>query len=349
MKPFFAGGERGCSRGPSLWSAVLVALVAAGAGCAEEAKPATPAAAGTSTADTSTADTAGSGDAALDVGADAAADTAADSGVSDAGGADAAVDPFVAQLGGACPVEKRIGRFEVLEDALYGSSVAGNIADRIDALQILVAQQTEGACTLWQRKAPTCTPSCTGTQQCVRDQGCKPFPAPLSTGTVTVTGLVKPVVMQPKGSNLDYFFTDFDAAPAAVSSQLQLTSPGAAAAALSLQGLGVPAIELVNPNWKVTKGKPLSVQWKSHAGPWQIRVALNVDQHGLSPVTVLCETPDTGSLTLSANLITALLNFGVSGAATATVERRTADQQTVGQGCIELVVASRVAAEAIAQ
>ena len=202
---------------------------------------------------------------------------------------------------------------------------------------------------MWQRKAATCAPSCTGTQQCVRDQGCKPFPAPLSTGAVTVTGLVKPVVMQPKGANLDYFFTDFDAAPAAVSSHLQLTSAGAAAAAMSLQGIGVPAIELVNPKWTVTKGQPLAVQWKPHPGPWQIRVALNVDQHGLSPVTVLCDSADTGSLTLSAKLITALLNFGVSGAATATVERRTADQQTVAQGCVELIVASRVAAEAIAQ
>lgn len=332
-------------RNPLLSSAILVVLAAAAAACADDPAP-------TTVDGASDADSAGNSDAAAaaDAGADSAAETVGGpDGLADTVAPDSTADPFAAQLAGACAPEKRVGRFEVLEDALYGSSVAGNVADRIDALQILVAQQTEGACTLWQRKAATCTPACTGTQQCVRDQGCKAFPAPLSTGAVTVAGLVKPVVMQPKGANLDYFFTDFDAAPAAVSSKLQLTSAGAAAAALSLQGLGVPAIELVNPKWTVTKGQALTVQWKTQPGPWQIRVALNVDQHGLSPVTVLCESPDTGSLTLSANLITALLNFGVSGAATATVERRTADHQDLAQGCVELIVASRVAAEAIAQ
>ena len=327
----------------------LVALGVAVAACTADPPPAKAPTSGDAADATDGAGDAGAIDTVSKVDTVVVVDAASDTVTADAGSADGGGDPFVAQLGGACAMEKRVGRFEILEDALYGSSVAGNVADRIDALQILVAQQTEGACTLWQRKAAACTPSCTGTQQCVRDQGCKAFPAPLSTGAVAVTGLVKPVSMQPKGANLDYFYTDFDAAPAVVGSHLQLTSGGAAAAALSLQGIGVPAIELINPNWTVTKGKPLAVQWKAQSGPWQIRLALNVDQHGLSPVTVVCDGPDTGTLTLSSGLVTALLNFGVSGAATATVERRTADQQNVAQGCVELVVASRVTAQATAE
>jgi hypothetical protein len=75
---------------------------------------------------------------------------------------------------------------------------------------------------------------------------------------------------------------------------------------------------------------------------------LQIDQHGLSPVSVVCETADDGSLEVSAALVDRLFAAGISGFPNGTLIRRTADSQSAGGGCVDLVVASeRSAAVAV--
>ncbi len=256
---------------------------------------------------------------------------------------------------GACAQDQRFGRFEVLQDAQYGSSVSGNVADRIDALQVMVAKESQGACKLWQRKAAVCSPGCTGTQQCVRNAGCLPFPAPQDVGKVTLTGLVKAVVMTAKGSNKEYFFTDFDADPYVAGGPIELQAAGGQTPAFGLSGQGVAPLTIANKAGTLQKGKVFSVDWQSAAVTTGIGVhlSLNVDQHGLTPVTLTCDVGDTGHLEVPMVLTDALLGYGVSGAATAWLQRQTVDSQVTtasGQsGCVELVVGSKVALQVLAQ
>ncbi len=256
---------------------------------------------------------------------------------------------------GPCEQDRRVGRFEVLQDSEYGSSVSGNVADRIDALQVLVAKESQGACKLWQRKAAVCSPACTGTQQCVRNGGCQPFPAPLDVGKVTVTGLIKPVVMTAKGANKDYFFTDFDADPYATGSEITLSVSGNPTVAFGLDGYGVAPLSVPNKAGTLQKGKVFSLDWQPAAAVpgVQVHLSLNVDQHGLTPVTLTCDVPDTGHLEVPVGLTDALLGYGVSGAATAWLQRQTVDSMPVSaaweSGCVELVVGSKVTLQVLAQ
>lgn len=283
-------------------------------------------------------------------GADAGPGTATDS----AGAADAKGEVAAPAWHGPCAADKRVGRFEVLQDAEYGGSVAGNVADRVDALQVMIAKESADACQLWQRKAAVCSPGCTASQQCVRGAGCQAYPAPLDVGKVVVSGLVKPVEMTAKGANKDYFFTDFDADPFVPGGPIALQSGASQLAAFALHGYGIEPLMVATKSGQVQKGKPLTVSWTPGGGNGQIHVSINVDQHGLTPVTLTCDVADTGTLQVPVALTDALLGYGVSGAATATIERRTVDSVAVtvpdgAAACVELAVASRVSLQLLAQ
>ena len=74
--------------------------------------------------------------------------------------------------------------------------------------------------------------------------------------------------------------------------------------------------------------------------PAVVRVDVNIDQHGNSPVVLQCDFPDTGSAVISAALVDALLTSGVSGYPNGRISRRTVDSAPVGDGCMEFIVAS---------
>ena len=84
-------------------------------------------------------------------------------------------------------------------------------------------------------------------------------------------------------------------------------------------------------------------------GVGTVRLNLNVDQHGVTPVTLVCDVPDTGSFTVPEKLTTALIGLGVSGFATANLYRRTTDAVTTPVGCVDLLVQSFVKAKMVAE
>jgi len=253
------------------------------------------------------------------------------------------LDAWAAQYGQGCALDRRIGRFEVLwsESATYAyGSVAGTVSDHVDALGVLQDVGGEGPCRLLQRQSPLCEPACTSGQQCTHDQGCLPWPVPQSVGRVVVVGLARPVVLEPN-SGKTYMDTDFDEAPYEPQARVELVAEGGDVAGFALQGLGVPLLEVPEQVWLVERGKPLTVTWTPEPGPWDVFVSINVDQHGLTPVTMVCELEDTGSHTFPATLVDAFLDFGASGAATASFTRGTADSVETAAGCVELDVSSR--------
>jgi hypothetical protein len=67
---------------------------------------------------------------------------------------------------------------------------------------------------------------------------------------------------------------------------------------------------------------------------------VNVDQHGNSPVTMVCDVEDDGQHTIPSGIITNLLEYGVSGFATFDLYRRTVDSTWLEPGCVELRIFS---------
>ena len=108
--------------------------------------------------------------------------------------------------------------------------------------------------------------------------------------------------------------------------------------------MGVSQIALASLEWEVVPGEDFQVEWTAPAGDAvrsEVHVAMNVDQHGLTPVQIICDFPDTGSATVPSSLIDALVDGGVTGFPSATVTRRTVDSADVGEGCMDLAVTSQ--------
>ena len=76
------------------------------------------------------------------------------------------------------------------------------------------------------------------------------------------------------------------------------------------------------------------------AGRGEVRLRLNIDQHGVTPVSLYCSFEDDGSAVVPASVIDGLLAQGVSGFPSVLMSRRTVDRQDVGDGCMEFIVQS---------
>jgi hypothetical protein len=245
-------------------------------------------------------------------------------------------------LAGACALDEKVGEF-VVEVGL-ANYVQGAMQDAVSPNTVLEEVQKDGSCVLLKRDPPVCSPACqVGTQVCGLDDMCHPAPRNQDLGTVTVSGLTRPVSMQPDSQN-GYFDTDFSAAPFAPGALIQLDAAGGATVpAFTLRGIGVVPLELAKLEWVLVPGQPFAVEWTA-SGRTDLRVHLrmNVDQHGNTPIALECDVPDTGSFTIPATMIDALLAAGISGVPNAKIERHSLDSKTVGPGCVELVVRSQV-------
>jgi hypothetical protein len=122
---------------------------------------------------------------------------------------------------------------------------------------------------------------------------------------------------------------------------ITLTATGAEVSSFTLYGQGVDPLHVPSDGWLVSRGEPLVIAWTP--GPTQnatMVATFNVDQHGTSPGSIYCEMEDTGTLEIPASMIDTLLDMGISGFATGSLERRTVDSVNLTTGCVELIVRS---------
>ena len=240
--------------------------------------------------------------------------------------------------GTPCPDNTRVGAFEIAHWDFY-SSVAGEVAEGVIPLTVLQPVAQVGDCRLLRKENPFCDPPCGAGQLCDHDGSCVPYPANQSVGSVTVTGLKVPVSMEPNAT-AGYADTTVPLPMFDPGAQIDLTAAGDVLEGFSMTAWGVEELEVPEQLLTMTKGAPLDVSWTPWDGPARLYMLLNVDQHGNSPGSLICDVPDTGSYTIDAELITKLLELGVSGFATFDLYRRTVDSAMLAPGCVELRVFS---------
>ena len=122
--------------------------------------------------------------------------------------------------------------------------------------------------------------------------------------------------------------------------RIDLVASGGESAGFSMTAWGVPDLVLNESILAMAPGTSLEAQWTPKEGPWRVWFSLNIDQHGNAPVTLFCEVEDTGTATISSELIDELLSFGVSGFASAEFRRQTVDSVSNEDGCVQLSVYS---------
>ena len=246
-------------------------------------------------------------------------------------------------LGGSCGYADHLGRFELAHwdgpDEGF-ATVTGAVLDGVIPITVLEEVASEAGCTLWRKNNPFCEELCQPDEACNHDGECEPYPMAQDLGPVQVDGLAVPLTLTADGFG-NYWDTSVGYPMFEPGAHITLT----AADRFELRGLGVERIEVAEPNWLLEPGVDMPVSWTVPTVPGRVAITFNIDQHGTSPLTMICELPDTGSASIPAALLGPMVDNGVSGYPSAWIRRRTADRVAISDGCTDLLVYSHRAVD----
>ena len=249
--------------------------------------------------------------------------------------------PEEVELDGMCPLETRRGAFAVEAYDSY-SAVYGDVSNGVVPNTILTETAVHDTCRLMRTENPYCEPACSAGETCDFDGECIAYPETQDLGVVSVGGLAEDVVMEPVSPGYSYFDTTVPHPVFVAGQTVELSTSGGEVDSFQLHGIGFEMLELSTNAWTVTEGSPVPVSWTVGSAdvPTEVFIELNIDQHGASPLTVWCTFEDTGSAEIPAAVVDALIEAGVTGYPSGRVTRRTTDSVDIGDGCVDLVVAS---------
>ncbi len=252
-------------------------------------------------------------------------------------------DPATVPLGGSCAMEVDLGGFvvEALED---GANVDGKVADGVVPSAVLELVTAEGDCTIHRQLTPYCDPPCEAGDTCTFEGECVPYPENQDLGTVSVSGLVEPVELEPLVPGYTYYNTSLPSPPFEPGALVTLEMPGGTYGPQTLYGVGVEPLTGLEEEWLVESGVDKVITWDPPAGGARsrVRVRMSIDQHGATPGRLECVFEDTGTGTVPGAILAALVDAGVTGFPSASARRFTADQADLGVGCMDLEVSAPV-------
>lgn len=206
---------------------------------------------------------------------------------------------------------------------------------------------TSGDCALLKPKVPFCSTPC-GASVCTADDTCQDYPAGLSVGTVTVSGIQTASNQKSfdlkEGVKGTYAYVEPLAYPGfAEGDTLRFSASGGGYPAFTLEARGIKPLELTSTSLTLTNNQPLSLTWTAgQTGLSTIHVKLDISHHGGTKGVITCETADSGSLQLPASLVSELLGLGAAGFPTIVVTRIAEDSAEVPKGLVKLQVTSQV-------
>ena len=240
-----------------------------------------------------------------------------------------------------CSAETSVGGFELVLDPEY-TSLEGKVFDAIDPRLVATEVASEGACRLLTPPSLLCDPGCNPSAEvCAPNNQCVAVPAGRSVGTVSVSGLVSPVEMNPNAATANYRAAGLPNPGFAPGADVRLSAAGGDYSPFELRGWGIGLLE-VTSEITVTEGQPTLIQWTppASASPAHVVVSLDVNNHGSTEASIECDFADTGQGEIPVSLIDALIAQGTSGFPSVTLTRRTASSASIEPGCVELDVMS---------
>ena len=243
-----------------------------------------------------------------------------------------------------------VGTFSVTLHDAQGTNpayaaVAGSVFDgpTLAATQ-LVKAATDGDCTLFTPYVPVCVTACGGTATCVADGVCHDNPTTEDVGTITLVGVADQAGTSPL--TLTSVEGNYSAAgdqepaypPFAEGADVEVRATAGAAGAFSIHAKGIAPLVLASATITVATNQPLTLSWTA-AGPAAtstIHAHLDISHHGGLKGEIDCDTADSGSLTISAALVTQLVNLGYAGYPSVTVSRSAVGSTLSSLGLVEL-------------
>ncbi len=164
----------------------------------------------------------------------------------------------------------------------------------------------EGDCVYLAAWSPGfCDPPCEFDEYCSNDDTCEPWPVYRDAGVMTVTGLSEPLTISPSATG--FYMTDWACCPD------DLFEPGDTIS-VSAEGNQTPAFEVaatavaplgpeLDCDMSLSGDADLVITWEPADGGDTIRWEMVAAPHAGQGPMVLCETADTGTLTVPAALM----------------------------------------------
>jgi hypothetical protein len=228
------------------------------------------------------------------------------------------------------------------------SEVTGFMYDGSPAeLVIWDKKKTEGDCSLYTPRTPFCE-SCASGQVCVDTNTCRTPPATHDVGNVSFTGLNAPsgtsplpLTMVSNASGTTYLGAETLPMPPCVAGaavSMSVTGKGDYPA-FSIQTQCIPPLVVTNSSFAIASGQAFNLTWTpSSVATARVQFTFDLSHHGGSKGKVICETGDTGSLTVSGTLMESLIGLGVTGYPKAYVNRIILATASVGTGQAQLKI-----------
>jgi hypothetical protein len=244
------------------------------------------------------------------------------------------------ELAGNCALDVHVGGFIAAYEASY-SAFSGSVSDGVVPLNVLEQVGEDGSCVLMRRNNPFCDPGCQAGETCDFDGNCLPYPTNHDIGVVTVTGLLQPVMLEPVAPTFSYFDTTLPHPAFEPGALITVRSTGGDYSPLELHGYGVEMVVPGADELHLDGDMPLDIAWTPGDPRVTMRLQIAVDQHGTSPLAMICSAPaDEGMLTISGELIGQFLDAGISGFPSADFFFETVDSVDIEPGCVDFAVRS---------
>jgi len=202
--------------------------------------------------------------------------------------------------------------------------------------------ETGNGCTTYKFSRQACIDvTCTGSQVCAAPEVCRDVPRLVGVGKATITG-IEPGTLSLSAVNNNYQYPADIAYPGfAEGATITLSAEGDFYPAFEVSTSGVAPVVLQGDAYLLAPGKSLTVEWEPGANTdADVSIVLNISKHGGSAGYMRCDTTDTGSLTIPAEPLQALIDLGVAGFPALTFTRRTRGETAVAGGKIALDVAA---------
>jgi hypothetical protein len=225
-------------------------------------------------------------------------------------------------LDGACTADTRLGGFALTltDQSLFTGYVA--TAPDPEAAETELAHVSD--CFLFSHP-PSCEPACEAGESCQSGTCVAAAPA-MDLGAVTLEGVASPVAVSPTDGRYEQALTH----PAVVGGEiLSLALPDG----VTLWGVGVEPFVLAQPSWELSPKADTELQW-SETSHNVVRSRMLVTLSTGGTDFIRCDFADDSRATIPGALVAEL----PEGTPTLTMSRRTTDADTVGEGCVDLVI-----------
>ncbi|MDB4980600.1 MAG: hypothetical protein JWM82_1352 [Myxococcales bacterium] len=231
------------------------------------------------------------------------------------------------------------------------AAITGTVYDAPTFQPLFAAAMKDGDCTLEKPVFPFCAPACDAdTADCVADDTCRARPGKQNVGAVTLTDVKTAaggtsLVLEPTNN---IYQPSADTAPAYPpfdeGVDVGLTATGGAYGAFEIHAKGIAPLVFADETLTLERDKTLTLHWtpKGASSDATIQVRVDISHHGGLKGLITCETADTGTLTISAALTSALRNLGVAGFPAVLLTRTSKASTKIAPGRVELVLSHAV-------